>query len=236
MLAEGSACATQARTRPRSMSMRPSWRANWPGSIATCLVEPGRALVANAGVLLMRVLYVKDTRGKTFVVTDAAMNDFLRPALYNAVHPITHATRTHAKERVRMADAAIVGPVARRAMCFLHSWPMLETKAGDLLLLWGAGAYGFCAIFQLQFTPAFSGSTCGRCAFPRDSQTRIRGRPDSRRVAAEVLKMPALYSCLKTPMDRCAMRGAPENKPPRTRHRSTLPPRTPSSPHRGAAG
>jgi diaminopimelate decarboxylase len=107
------------------------------------LVEPGRALVANAGVLLMRVLYVKDTRGKTFVVTDAAMNDFLRPALYNAVHPITHATRTHAKERVRMADAAIVGPVCETGDVFLHSWPMLETKAGDLLLLWGAGAYGF---------------------------------------------------------------------------------------------
>jgi diaminopimelate decarboxylase len=107
------------------------------------LVEPGRALVANAGVLLMRVLYVKDTRGKTFVVTDAAMNDFLRPALYDAVHPITNATRTHAKERMRTADAAIVGPVCETGDVFLHSWPMPETKAGDLLLLWGAGAYGF---------------------------------------------------------------------------------------------
>jgi len=107
------------------------------------LVEPGRALVANAGVLLMRVLYVKDTRGKTFVVTDAAMNDFLRPALYDAVHPITNATRTHAKERMRTADAAIVGPVCETGDVFLHSWPRPETKAGDLLLLWGAGAYGF---------------------------------------------------------------------------------------------
>jgi diaminopimelate decarboxylase len=105
------------------------------------LVEPGRALVANAGVLLMRVLYVKDSRGKTFVVTDAAMNDFLRPALYDAVHPITNAMRTHAKERT--ADAAIVGPVCETGDVFLHSWPMPETKAGDLLLLWGAGAYGF---------------------------------------------------------------------------------------------
>jgi diaminopimelate decarboxylase len=107
------------------------------------LVEPGRALVANAGVLLMRVLYMKETRGKTFVVADAAMNDFLRPALYDAVHPITHATQLHAKERVRMADAAIVGPVCETGDVFLDSWPMPETKAGDLLLLWGAGAYGF---------------------------------------------------------------------------------------------
>ena len=53
------------------------------------LIEPGRRIVAQAGVLLMRVLYTKETRGKTFVVADAAMNDFMRPSLYAATHPIT---------------------------------------------------------------------------------------------------------------------------------------------------
>ncbi len=57
------------------------------------LIEPGRSLIGPAGVLLMRVLYTKPNRGKTFVIVDAAMNDFMRPALYGATHPITRAHR-----------------------------------------------------------------------------------------------------------------------------------------------
>ena len=57
------------------------------------LIEPGRAIVGPAGVLLTRVLYVKKNRGKTFVVVDAAMNDLIRPVLYDAVQPITAAVR-----------------------------------------------------------------------------------------------------------------------------------------------
>ena len=69
------------------------------------LLEPGRAIVGPAGVLLTRVLYVKRNRGKIFIVVDAAMNDFIRPALYSAIHPITHVARKSAK-RIR---ADIVG-------------------------------------------------------------------------------------------------------------------------------
>jgi diaminopimelate decarboxylase len=104
------------------------------------LIEPGRRIVAQAGVLLMRVLYTKETRGKTFVVTDAAMNDFMRPALYAATHPITSVTKLSSLKRSK--DVAIVGPVCETGDVFLDSWPLGEVHSGDVLALWGAGAYG----------------------------------------------------------------------------------------------
>ncbi len=113
------------------------------------LLEPGRSIVAPAGVLLTRVLYTKKNRGKEFVVVDAAMNDFIRPALYDAVHPITPTHRAttrgrgHAAPRMDVARVDIVGPVCESGDCFLHDWPLGEVSAGDLLALWGAGAYGF---------------------------------------------------------------------------------------------
>jgi diaminopimelate decarboxylase len=105
------------------------------------LLEPGRAIVAPAGVLLTRVLYTKRNRGKTFVVVDAAMNDLLRPALYGAIHPITPARRAVTlntpPERVD-----VVGPVCETGDCFVRDWPLGKVAAGDLLVIWVAGAYG----------------------------------------------------------------------------------------------
>ena len=103
------------------------------------LVEPGRSLIGLAGVVLMRVLYTKENRGRTFVVVDAAMNDFMRPALYGATHPIT---RAHRKPGA-LSHADIVGPVCESGDCFVQDWPLGEVSSGDLLVLWGAGAYGF---------------------------------------------------------------------------------------------
>lgn len=103
------------------------------------LIEPGRRIVAQAGVLLMRVLYTKETRGKTFVVADAAMNDFMRPSLYAATHPITNVTRSGGAPK---KNVAIVGPVCETGDVFLDSWPLGEVQSGNLLALWGAGAYG----------------------------------------------------------------------------------------------
>jgi diaminopimelate decarboxylase len=103
------------------------------------LLEPGRAIIGPAGVLLTRVLYLKRARGKTFIIVDAAMNDFIRPALYGAVHPITHVSR-RANKLIR---ADIAGPVCETGDCFLHDWPIETPEPGDLLALWGAGAYGF---------------------------------------------------------------------------------------------
>jgi diaminopimelate decarboxylase len=104
------------------------------------LLEPGRTIVGPAGVLLTRVLYVKENRGKSFVVVDAAMNDLMRPALYGAIHPITRVVRDGRSERLRRVD--VVGPVCETGDCFLRDWPVGDVKAGDVLAIWSAGAYG----------------------------------------------------------------------------------------------
>lgn len=108
---------------------------------AEVLLEPGRSLIGNAGVLLTRVLYTKRSRGKTFVIVDAAMNDLIRPALYGAVHCITPVKRATPGTRMERVD--IVGPVCESGDSFVHDWPMPEVEEGDLLAIWSAGAYGF---------------------------------------------------------------------------------------------
>jgi diaminopimelate decarboxylase len=104
------------------------------------LLEPGRTIIGPAGVLLTRVLYVKENRGKTFVVVDSAMNDLIRPALYGAIHPITRVARERDSSSADRVD--VVGPVCETGDCFLRDWPLGEVKAGDVLAIWSAGAYG----------------------------------------------------------------------------------------------
>jgi diaminopimelate decarboxylase len=105
------------------------------------LLEPGRNIIAAAGILLTQVRYVKHNGRKRFVVVDAAMNDLMRPSLYGAIHAITKVTRTAGKENnSEMAD--IVGPVCETGDCFLRGWPIGEVKTGDVLAIWTAGAYG----------------------------------------------------------------------------------------------
>jgi diaminopimelate decarboxylase len=106
------------------------------------LLEPGRSIIAPAGVLLTRVVYTKTNRGKTFVVVDSAMNDLMRPALYGAIHPITKVARQGKENNARRARVDIVGPVCETGDCFLRDWPLGEVKAGDTLMIWAAGAYG----------------------------------------------------------------------------------------------
>jgi diaminopimelate decarboxylase len=106
------------------------------------LLEPGRSIIAQAGVLLTRVAYTKTNRGKTFVIVDSAMNDLMRPALYGAAHPITKVTRQGANRNVRRQRADIVGPVCETGDCFLRDWPLEEVQSGDLLAIWCTGAYG----------------------------------------------------------------------------------------------
>jgi len=115
------------------------------------LLEPGRVLVGPAGVLLTRVLYLKRNRGKNFVVVDAAMNDFLRPALYGATHPITKAVRRLRSSRRMRAD--VVGPVCETGDYFLQDWPLEEVAPGDLLVIWGTGAYSFVAASNYNSRP-----------------------------------------------------------------------------------
>jgi len=105
------------------------------------LIEPGRAIVGPAGVLLTRVLYVKENRGKIFVIVDAAMNDLIRPVLYDAIHPITPVVRGKSREAKTRVD--VVGPVCESGDFLARDWPLAPVKAGDLLAVWAAGAYGF---------------------------------------------------------------------------------------------
>jgi diaminopimelate decarboxylase len=106
------------------------------------LLEPGRSIIAPASVLLTRVVYTKTNRGKTFVVVDSAMNDLMRPALYGAIHPITRIAREGKENDAGLKRVDIVGPVCETGDCFLRDWPLGEVKAGDLLAIWVAGAYG----------------------------------------------------------------------------------------------
>jgi diaminopimelate decarboxylase len=108
------------------------------------LIEPGRALVGPAGVLLTRVLYVKESRTKTFVVVDAAMNDLIRPVLYGATHPITPAVRTaQGGAAAKQTRVDVVGPVCESGDFLARDWPLAPVKPGDLLVVWAAGAYSF---------------------------------------------------------------------------------------------
>ena len=112
------------------------------GSDVEILLEPGRSIIAQASVLLTRVAYTKTNRGKRFVIVDGAMNDFMRPSLYGAIHPITKVSRDEKEKSVNHERADIVGPVCETGDCFLHDWPLGEVEPGDLLAIWGAGAYG----------------------------------------------------------------------------------------------
>jgi diaminopimelate decarboxylase len=106
------------------------------------LLEPGRTIIAPAGVLLTRVLYNKRNGKKTFVIVDAGMNDLMRPSLYGAVHPITRTVRDRSESGSNGEGVDIVGPVCETGDCFLHDWELGPVKTEDVLAIWAAGAYG----------------------------------------------------------------------------------------------
>ena len=102
-------------------------------------VEPGRLLVGNAGILVAAVIYVKDTAARRFVVIDAAMNDLIRPALYNAEHGVVPVRCANAAGE-RPAD--VVGPVCETGDILAKAVPLPHLSPGDLVAIETAGAYG----------------------------------------------------------------------------------------------
>jgi diaminopimelate decarboxylase len=104
------------------------------------MLEPGRSIVAEAGVLLTRVLIVKQNGEKRFVVVDAAMNDLIRPALYQAHHAISPVKQPASPEYI---TADIVGPVCESGDFFARNRDLPRVEAGDLLAIHTAGAYSF---------------------------------------------------------------------------------------------
>jgi diaminopimelate decarboxylase len=110
------------------------------GESAHLIIEPGRFIVAQAGALLTRVLYVKKNGAKTFVITDAGMNDLIRPSLYHAHHEILPVRQPRTASVSMTAD--IVGPVCESGDFFARDRVLPAVKPGDLVVLLDAGAYG----------------------------------------------------------------------------------------------
>lgn len=104
------------------------------------ILEPGRLIVGNAGILVTRVVHVKEGSEHRFVIVDAAMNDLLRPALYDAAHRVEPVTEP--QETDRPAPMEIVGPVCESSDVFASGQPLPPVQAGDLLAIRSAGAYG----------------------------------------------------------------------------------------------
>ena len=106
----------------------------------TLMFEPGRMIVGNAGILVSRVIYVKPGEAKNFVIIDAAMNDLIRPTLYDAHHDIRPVT--DAGPGARRIAADVVGPVCESGDFLALDRDLPEPKSGDLLAIMSAGAYG----------------------------------------------------------------------------------------------
>jgi diaminopimelate decarboxylase len=106
----------------------------------TLMFEPGRLIVGNAGILVSRVIYVKHGEAKNFVIIDAAMNDLIRPTLYEAHHDILPVVEVAPDARSIIAD--VVGPVCESGDYLALDRAMPEPKAGDLLAIMTSGAYG----------------------------------------------------------------------------------------------
>jgi diaminopimelate decarboxylase len=106
----------------------------------TIVLEPGRVIAGNAGVLVTRVLYTKQTPAKYFIIVDAGMNDLIRPSLYGSFHSILPARRKDGKETV-LAD--VVGPVCESGDFLAKDRSMPPAEPGELLVVMSAGAYGY---------------------------------------------------------------------------------------------
>ena len=105
----------------------------------TLVLEPGRVLVGNAGILVTRALYNKAGRDKKFIIVDAGMNDLLRPTLYNAFHAIEPVVRLEASLTV----ADVVGPICESGDFLALDRNLADVTGGDLLAIMSTGAYGF---------------------------------------------------------------------------------------------
>jgi len=103
------------------------------------ILEPGRFIVGNAGILVTKVLYIKRSRTKTFVIVDAAMNDLIRPALYGAHHEIFSLRKSVGKSR----KVDVVGPICESGDFFAKNRSLSVPREGDFLAIMSAGAYGF---------------------------------------------------------------------------------------------
>ncbi|MEA3560604.1 MAG: diaminopimelate decarboxylase [Candidatus Omnitrophota bacterium] len=106
------------------------------------ILEPGRFIAGNSGILATRIVYIKQSRYKSFIIVDAGMNDLMRPSLYEAYHEILPVVRTVMSD-MRNTKYDIVGPICESGDFLAKDRPMPPVRAGQLLAVMGAGAYGF---------------------------------------------------------------------------------------------
>jgi diaminopimelate decarboxylase len=123
------------------------------------ILEPGRVIVGNAGILVTRVILTKQNGDRNFVVVDAGMSDLMRPSLYGSHHSI----RAVASGRRRTWKADVVGPICESGDCFARDRELPIVRSGDLLAIMSAGAYGF----------ALASNYNSR---PRPAEILVRGR------------------------------------------------------------
>ncbi len=107
------------------------------------ILEPGRFIAGNSGILVTRLVYIKKTPQKNFAIVDAGMNDLIRPSLYNAYHEILPVIRTNKQTNKRTTRYDIVGPICESSDFLAKDRAMPLLRAGELLAVMGAGAYGF---------------------------------------------------------------------------------------------
>ena len=107
---------------------------------ATLIFEPGRLITGNAGILVSRVLYLKEGKDKDFLIVDAAMNDLIRPTLYDAYHQIMPVLEARANGKLKLTD--IVGPVCETGDFLAENRQMPALEPDDLIAVLSAGAYG----------------------------------------------------------------------------------------------
>ncbi len=124
---------------PRREEFGLAVREKLKGRDLTLILEPGRTIVGNAGILITRALYTKSTPAKHFVIVDAAMNDLLRPSLYTAFHRIAEVTPKGRPSR----NYDVVGPICESGDFLAHDRDLPEIESGELLAVFSAGAYGF---------------------------------------------------------------------------------------------
>ncbi len=119
------------------------------GKDLTLILEPGRVIAGNAGILVTEVLYTKDTPSKHFIIVDAAMNDLIRPALYDSYHRVAEVKPQGRAERT----CDIVGPICESSDFLARERSLPAVQSGELLSVFSAGAYGFVMSSQYNSRP-----------------------------------------------------------------------------------
>ena len=121
------------------------------------IFEPGRSIIGNAGILISKVIYIKKNKNKNFIILDAAMNDFMRTALYGANHKIIPSIKNR---KILHKKIEFVGPVCESTDKFLTVNKFQSIKEKDLIIICDVGAYGMSLASNYNVRPLASRNSC----------------------------------------------------------------------------